>query len=179
MPVVCSFSISAVRYVTTCFCALAAFGAAAFGGENPENCLIGKEPHRRGYASEIPITLAVAEFNDRAALSEIGKKQRPLTEVEIVAALLVSEPDGRRRTDKEDKQWLASGAKKVLPKGAYIRFQTAQVFSALSGGGRTEVVMWAIWLEFGLNQNLARSGAWDTRVQVVQLPVRYEVLDLK
>ena len=50
----------------------------------------------------------------------------------------------------------------MLPKEAYIRFQTAQVFSSLTGSGRTEVVMWAIWLEFGLNQNPARSGAWGT-----------------
>lgn len=69
----------AFRYVIVCFYAAAASCAVALGEETSENPLIGKEPHRRGYASEIPITLAVAEFNDRAALSEIGKKQRPLT----------------------------------------------------------------------------------------------------
>ena len=133
---------------------------------------------RRGYGAEMSIVDAVAEFNTRAMASEIGKAERPLTESEVLAALMIAEPRGRLRTKGEDKSWIGFAKKKVLPRGAYLMFQTSEIFENPINAGSLEVKMWSISIVFGLDKNPPKSGTWDPNVRLVELPVRLQVLDL-
>jgi hypothetical protein len=135
-----------------------------------------RELGRRGYAAEIRIADAVAEFNNRVKGLEGAKTEHPLTEAEVLAALIISEPRGRLRTEHEDKDWTEFAKKKVLPRGAYLMLQGGEIFDNPFGPGSSEVKMWSILIVFGLGKNPPTKYVWDPDIHLVQLPVRYQVL---
>ncbi len=126
-----------------------------------------------GYQKEVPVTIAVKEFNQRAQMDSVGKNQKPLNEEELLAAIR----GWNLGSDSIDPAVFLTFKKiadtGLMPIGSYIRFISGLI--ALDG---YDIDVWFVELRVGLNRypaDLAEMPIYLRRIRTEYISSRPNV----
>lgn len=110
-----------------------------------------------GYATDTPLSEAVKIFNEELQCSPLYREYPPLTEDEVIAAIVASVNDNNRGTTflaERDILWKIA-TQKMLPKGSILRFASSGrvTNSPLRPSGIIQAKGIEIFLLLGLDKN--------------------------
>ena len=110
-----------------------------------------------GYAADTPLSEAVKFFNEELQCSPLYKAYPPLTEDEVIAAIVADVNDNNRGTTflaEKDALWRIA-TQKIIPKGSILKFASSGRIqnSPLKPSGTIRVIGIRIFLLLGLDKN--------------------------
>jgi hypothetical protein len=112
------------------------------GADGPQYIL-----RTRGYPKATPLSQAVAEFNERARRTQVGKTQPPLTVEELLAAIRDWNPDEDAIEPAMFAELQRAAKSGMMPKGAYLNYNSG----TLARNGY-DIDAWNIYLRVGLDK---------------------------
>jgi len=115
-----------------------------------------------GYSEPVPVAKAIADFNARARLDEVGHSQPPLAVTEFLAAVRGWNADDSEFEPAIEKEIRHIATAEEMPKGSLIRFTSGSI-----DRNGFDVDVWFIELQLGLDRYPADLA--DSPIYLVQI----------